>query len=144
MNENIQMNHFYFICKIYLPSRRYSVLVGVLLVFIWQISEFWSSSYSSNIVNLILQNFVPTKLNNSLYWKELFVQKEYFCNLSFLFANMKYLYCQVDEASKKNFFIVYWAYIYLFLFIILFLKSKTTKISYLIKYKVFERIKHLK
>ena len=68
---------------------------------------------------------------------ELFVQKEYFCKLSFLFANIEYLYCQVDETSKKNFFIVYLAYIYLFFFIILFSKSKTKK-SYLIKNEVFE------
>ena len=50
---------------------------------------------------------------------------------------MKYLYCQVDETSKKNFFIVYLGYIYLFFFIILFSKSKTKK-SYLIKNEVFE------
>ena len=65
------------------------------------------------------------------------MQKEYFCKFSFLFANMKYLYCQVDETSKKNFFIVYLGYIYLFFFIILFSKSKTKK-SYLIKNEVFE------
>ena len=75
-----------------------------------------------------------------MYWKELFVEKQYFCKLNFLFVNVEYLYCQFDEALKKNFFIVYRAYIYLFFFIILFSKSKTTttKKSYLIKNEVFE------
>ena len=122
-------------------SSRYSVLVGILVVFIWQISEFWSSSYSSNIVNSIITKSCSHKVEYlTIYWKELFVEKQYFCKLNFLFVNVEYLYCQFDEALKKNFFIVYRAYIYLFFFIILFSKSKTTttKKSYLIKNEVFE------
>ena len=64
------------------------------------------------------------------------MEKEYFCKLSFLFANVEYVYYQFDEASKKNFVIVYRAYIYSLLFIILF--SKKTKKSYLMKNDVFE------
>ena len=98
-------------------------MVGVLVVSFEKFLKFWSSSYSSNIITLITQNFVPIKLNTLLYWKELFVEK-CFCKLSFLFANLEYVYYQFDEASKKNFIIVYRAYIYSLLFIILFSKKQ--------------------
>ena len=39
-------------------------------------------------------------MNTLPYWKELFLEKEYFCKLSLLFANMEYLYCQFSEVSE--------------------------------------------
>ena len=64
--------------------------------------------------------------------------KNNFLQSIFLFASVQYLYSQFVEASKKNFFIVYRVYIYLFFFIILFSKSKTIKKWYLVKNEVFE------
>ena len=64
--------------------------------------------------------------------------KNNFLQIIFLFASVKYLYSQFVESSKKNFFIVYRVYIYLFFFIILFSKSKTIKKWYLVKNEVFE------
>ena len=108
INENIQMNYFCFICEIYFPIKKVFSLGRCSISFhLTNLTNFhlklWSSSYSSKIVNLISQNFVPSKLNTLLYWKELFLQKEYFFKMNFLFANMKYLYCQVNEASKRTF-----------------------------------------